>query len=81
MKAQEMLNACCKAITTQVQYGFSPDDAGVQLVIPKGFYPKKFPRGYLLCQTNNGHFVYQFKALKLLNWLAKNWSSDGKGHE
>lgn len=81
MKAQEMLDACCKAITTQVQYGFSPDDAGVQLVIPKWGYPKKFPRGYLLCQTNDGSLVYQFKALKLLNWLSKNWSSVGDGEE
>lgn len=47
---------------------------GVILVIPKGGYPRDFPKGELLCsrvRNNQVENTYSFNPKKVIDWLDK----------
>lgn len=43
----------------------------ITLVLPQGHkMPPKFPRGELLCESNNGSRCYSYDPVRILAWLS-----------
>jgi hypothetical protein len=64
MKTDDMVRLCADAVNR--------GDPFIPLVIPRGRYPRRFPRGDLLCVNADGQRVYAFSAVKLLAWCVAN---------
>ena len=73
MKPAELAAQCAQAINWCTEIGTPAEDAGITVVLPKGWKaPPKFPRRELLCVNDRGERVYRLSAVNVLAWLAAN---------
>ncbi|SDK45721.1 hypothetical protein [Bradyrhizobium ottawaense] len=81
-----MATLCVNSLNAAKKLGLPHKEAGITLVLPKGFKPpSKFPRGRLLQVKEDGTRIRWFPAFTLLAWLVANdlikLASEGSGSD
>jgi hypothetical protein len=73
MKPVELAEQCARSITFCTEAGIPSKEAGITVVLPKGWKPPpRFPRRELLAVNPRGERVYRLSAVNVLAWLAGN---------